>query len=48
MPNILHRLSIDAPPEHVHQFAATKEGIQLCSCSRLLAVRARRAVVQAP
>jgi uncharacterized protein YndB with AHSA1/START domain len=28
MPNILHRLSIDAPPEHVHQLAATREGIQ--------------------
>ncbi|HEY7830403.1 MAG TPA: SRPBCC domain-containing protein [Solirubrobacteraceae bacterium] len=28
MPNILHRLSIDAPPERVHQLAATKEGIQ--------------------
>ena len=29
MPNILHRLTIDAPPEHVHQLAATREGIQL-------------------
>jgi uncharacterized protein YndB with AHSA1/START domain len=28
MPNILHRLSIDAPPERVHQLAATGEGIQ--------------------
>ena len=28
MPNILHRLSIDAPPERVHQLAATREGIQ--------------------
>jgi uncharacterized protein YndB with AHSA1/START domain len=28
MPNILHRISIDAPPERVHQLAATKEGIQ--------------------
>ncbi|HEX4282575.1 MAG TPA: SRPBCC domain-containing protein [Solirubrobacteraceae bacterium] len=28
MPNILHRLSIDAPPERVHEIAATKEGIQ--------------------
>jgi uncharacterized protein YndB with AHSA1/START domain len=28
MPNILHRLSIDAPPEDVHQLAATREGIQ--------------------
>jgi uncharacterized protein YndB with AHSA1/START domain len=28
MPNILHRLTIDAPPERVHQLAATKEGIQ--------------------
>jgi uncharacterized protein YndB with AHSA1/START domain len=28
MPSILHRLSIDAPPEHVHQLAATREGIQ--------------------
>ncbi len=28
MPNILHRLSIDAPPEHVHQLAATRGGIQ--------------------
>jgi uncharacterized protein YndB with AHSA1/START domain len=28
MPNILHRLSIDAPPERVHQLAATREGIE--------------------
>jgi uncharacterized protein YndB with AHSA1/START domain len=28
MPNILHRLSIDAPPARVHQIAATREGIQ--------------------
>jgi uncharacterized protein YndB with AHSA1/START domain len=28
MPNILHRLSIDAPPERVHQLAATREGLQ--------------------
>jgi uncharacterized protein YndB with AHSA1/START domain len=28
MPNILHRLSIDAPPEQVHQLAATREGIE--------------------
>ena len=28
MPNILHRLTIDAPPERVHQLAATSEGIQ--------------------
>ncbi len=28
MPNILHRLSIDAPPEQVHQLATTKHGIQ--------------------
>ncbi len=28
MPNILHRLSIDAPPERVHEIAATREGIQ--------------------
>lgn len=28
MPNILHRLSIDAPPERVHAIAATREGIQ--------------------
>jgi len=28
MPNILHRFSIDAPPEHVHQLVATREGIQ--------------------
>jgi uncharacterized protein YndB with AHSA1/START domain len=28
MPNILHRLSIDAPPERVHHLAATREGIE--------------------
>jgi len=28
MPNILHRLTIDAPPERVHQLAATTQGIQ--------------------
>ena len=28
MPNILHRLSIDAPPERVHELAATREGIE--------------------
>jgi uncharacterized protein YndB with AHSA1/START domain len=28
MPNILHRLTIDAPPKRVHQLAATREGIQ--------------------
>jgi uncharacterized protein YndB with AHSA1/START domain len=28
MANILHRLTIDAPPQRVHQLAATKEGIQ--------------------
>ena len=28
MPTILHRLTIDAPPERVHQLAATREGIQ--------------------
>jgi uncharacterized protein YndB with AHSA1/START domain len=28
MPNILHRLSIDAPPERVHELAATRQGIQ--------------------
>jgi uncharacterized protein YndB with AHSA1/START domain len=28
MPNILHRFSIDAPREHVHQLLATREGIQ--------------------
>ena len=28
MPNIRHRLSIDAPPERVHHLAATREGIQ--------------------
>ena len=26
MPNILHRLTIDAPPERVHELAATREG----------------------
>lgn len=28
MPNILHRLTIAAAPERVHQLAATKAGIQ--------------------
>jgi len=28
MASILHRLSIDAPPELVHQLAATKQGIE--------------------
>jgi hypothetical protein len=28
MPNILHRLSIDAPPERVHQPAASTDGIE--------------------
>jgi uncharacterized protein YndB with AHSA1/START domain len=28
MPNILHRLSIDAPPERVHELTATRVGIQ--------------------
>jgi uncharacterized protein YndB with AHSA1/START domain len=28
MSNILHRLSIDAPPEQAHQLVAAKEGIQ--------------------
>ena len=28
MPNILHRLSIEAPPGRVHQLAATREGIE--------------------
>jgi uncharacterized protein YndB with AHSA1/START domain len=28
MPTILHRLSIDAPPERVYQLAATREGIE--------------------
>jgi uncharacterized protein YndB with AHSA1/START domain len=27
MPNILHRLSIDAPPERVHELIASTEGI---------------------
>jgi uncharacterized protein YndB with AHSA1/START domain len=26
MPNILHRVSIDAPPARVHELAATREG----------------------
>ncbi len=34
MSNILHRLSIDAPPEHVHQLAATREGIERWWTSR--------------
>jgi len=28
MPNILHRLTIEASPERVHQLAATREGIE--------------------
>ncbi|MHB1569090.1 MAG: SRPBCC family protein [Solirubrobacteraceae bacterium] len=28
MPNILHRLSIDAPPERVRELVATRDGIQ--------------------
>jgi uncharacterized protein YndB with AHSA1/START domain len=28
MPNILHRLTIDAPPQRVHQLAANREWIQ--------------------
>lgn len=28
MSNILHRLTIDAPPERVHELAATRAGIQ--------------------
>ena len=28
MPNILHRLSIDAPPERVHDLTATRDGIE--------------------
>jgi uncharacterized protein YndB with AHSA1/START domain len=28
MPNILHRLTIDAPPERVNELAATRDGIQ--------------------
>jgi uncharacterized protein YndB with AHSA1/START domain len=28
MPNILHRISLDAPPERVHELVATKEGIE--------------------
>jgi uncharacterized protein YndB with AHSA1/START domain len=28
MPSILHRLSIDAPPEHVQELVATREGIE--------------------
>jgi uncharacterized protein YndB with AHSA1/START domain len=37
MPNILHRLSIDAPLERVHELAATKEGIQRWWTSRPVA-----------
>jgi uncharacterized protein YndB with AHSA1/START domain len=37
MPNILHRLTIDAPPERVHDLAATREGIQLWWTSRKVA-----------
>jgi uncharacterized protein YndB with AHSA1/START domain len=28
MPNILHRVSIDAPPESVHELIATRDGIE--------------------
>jgi len=28
MPNILHRISIDAPAEKVHELVATREGIE--------------------
>jgi uncharacterized protein YndB with AHSA1/START domain len=28
MPNILHRISIDAPPERVHHLVATRAGIE--------------------
>jgi uncharacterized protein YndB with AHSA1/START domain len=28
MPNILHRLTIDAPPERVYELAATREGLE--------------------
>ncbi len=28
MPNILHRLSIDASPDQVHELAATRDGIE--------------------
>jgi uncharacterized protein YndB with AHSA1/START domain len=28
MPNILHRLTIDAPPDRVHELAATGEGVE--------------------
>jgi uncharacterized protein YndB with AHSA1/START domain len=28
MPNILHRLTIDAAPQHVHELVATRAGIQ--------------------
>jgi uncharacterized protein YndB with AHSA1/START domain len=37
MPNILHRLTIDAPPERVHELAATREGIQQWWTSRRVA-----------
>jgi uncharacterized protein YndB with AHSA1/START domain len=37
MPNILHRLTIDAPPDRVHELAATKEGIQRWWTSRPVA-----------
>ncbi len=36
MPNILHRISIDAPPERVNQLAATREGIQQWWTGRLV------------
>jgi uncharacterized protein YndB with AHSA1/START domain len=34
MPSILHRLTIDAPPERVRELAATKEGIERWWTSR--------------
>ena len=37
MPNILHRLSIDAPPERVQQLAASREGIQRWWTGQLVA-----------
>jgi uncharacterized protein YndB with AHSA1/START domain len=37
MPSILHRLTIDAPPERVNELATTKEGIQRWWTSRPVA-----------
>jgi uncharacterized protein YndB with AHSA1/START domain len=34
MPSILHRLTIDAPPEHVNELVATREGIERWWTSR--------------